>query len=271
MAGAGLISLFFKDLRWKLDSVDDSFSLTGQFTSTDLVENISANYAEFRSLGRAQPILMFEDNANDTMTFGVRFWAQHNGLFGFGILSDKIDDKVSQLRSLPRPVASLGRPRIFDFSLGESISMRCVVAGVGGISYDRARPMTGDLRGVTTSITLKRFEEYDVSVAGRAAESLVQPFLADDSYEIMAQKFYGEPVLGEALRRRNPELPLPRAGTFIHLPPKQSLANGFALTPQSPVLKKSDATDALRNEAFRRQAQRKKLVYTLGPEWNKVA
>lgn len=270
MAGPGLLDLFFKDLRWKLESADgDGFSLDGQFTTTDLVEDISANYSEFRTLGRAQPILMFNDNANDRMSFTARFWAQHNGLLG--LFADKVDDKVEALRGLAKPVSHLGRPRIFDFSVGEFISMRCVVETVGGIAYDRLRPATGDLRGVTASIVLRRFEEYSVELSGAAAESLVQPFLLNDSYEHLAQRTFGAPILGEALRRRNPNIPKPSVGTFIHIPPRATLTRGFALTPQAPTLAVNDANDERKRTFFKARKDKRTISYKLGPAWDKAA
>lgn len=269
MAGPGILDLFFKNLKWKLESVDDGFSLEGQFTTTDLVEDISANYSEFRTVGRAQPILMFKNNANDRMSFTARFWAQHNGVFG--LFADKVDDKVSDLRSLPKPVFALGRPRIFDFSVGESVSMRCVVDTVGGIAYDRLRPSTGDLRGVTAKIVLRRFVEYDVTLVGNASESLVQPFLANDAYETLAKRVFADPTLGEALRRRNPDIPRPSTGIFIHIPPHASLARGFSLTPQAPALEKTDVNVARRKALFKARKERVSVSYVLGSEWNRAA
>lgn len=267
MASPGIADLFFKDLRGRLESIDDGFVFEAQYSTTDLVENIAANYTEFRSLGRVQPVLMFDDEKSDTMTFTIRFFAQHNGLFG--LFGDSIDDKVEQLRSLPRKVAELGRPRIFDFVIGESIGFRCVVETVGGISYDRLRPATGDLRGVTASIVLKRYEEYDVTLSGgNAAESVVQPFLSNDSYETLTKRVYGVALLGEALRRRNPDKAQPAVGTFVHIPPQAKLTKGFALTPQSPALATNEANDARRKTIFKTHRARRRLSFSLGAEWD---
>lgn len=266
MAGKGLVDLFFKDLRWTLESEDDFFSLSGQFTTTDLQEQVSANYSEFRSLGRSKPIQMFMNENLNEMTFTARFHARHNGLFG--LFSDRVDDQAEDVRGLSQVVEKLGRPRIFTFSVGESISMRCVCISSGGIAYERLRPATGDLRGFTAQITLREYVEFDTSLSGRPAESLVQPFLGGDSYETIANRFYGDANLGEALRRRNPEIPTPKTGTFLHIPPKEIIGRGFALTPQSPALKKSPANDARRIALFKERSQKKTRVFTLGPEWN---
>jgi len=267
MAGPGLLSLFFQDLRWVLSSVDDGFKVEGQFTTTDLVEDISANYSEFRSVGRSQPILQFNDNANDKMTFTARFWAQHEGLFG--VFADKVDAQIEAVRSLPRVEPSLGRPRIFDFAVGDAISLRCVVDSVGGIAYDRLRPLKGDLRGFTAKIVLRRFDEYDVTLSGRAAESLVQPFLFGDSFESLARRYYSAPSLGEALRRRNPTV-TPAVGTFVHLPPAAKLAQGFALEPTSPALARTEANASRRRKLFRARKSRAAYAYTLGREWHRA-
>lgn len=263
----GLLDLFFKDLRWTLSSQDDDFVVKGKFTTTDLVEDIVANYAEFRSLGRPQPVLMFTDNASDKLTFTARVFAEHNGLLGF--LGDKVDDLINDLRSLPKPVAKLGRPRIFDFAVGESVSMPCVVETVGGIAYDRLRPATGDHRGCTAHIVLRRYEAYDATLSGRAAESLVQPFFEGESFESLAKRVYGNAALGEALRRRNPDKAVPAVGVFIHLPPAASLGRAFLLEPQSPTLEPTTRNLARRREAFRTR-HLQGVSYTLGAEWHGV-
>ena len=264
---AGLVDLFYKDLRWALISTDDQFSVHGQFTSVEVQERLAANYSEFRSLGRAQPILMFSDNDADVITFDVRVFAQHNGILG--LFGDKVDDLINDIRGLTKPVPKFGRPRIFAFAVGDAISMTCVVADTGPMAYDRLRPITGDHRGVTTTITLKRYEEYDVTLSGSQAESLVQPFYSGESYEGLCQRIYGNPNLGEPLRRRNPELPTPSVGEFIHVPPQASLRRGFALTPQSPALKSSDRNLA-RREAMFRDRNMTHRSYSLGADWDGV-
>lgn len=274
MAGLGLVNLLFQDLTWKLESQDDSFVVEGQFTTTDLVENISAEYQEFKSLGRAQPILSFKNNANTKMSFTAVFRARHNGLFGPltpGFGSDVIDNHLERIKSLPVPTKDLGRPRIFNFVLGQSVQFPCVVESVGGIAYERLRPLTGDHRAFKARISLRYYEPYDPSLSRNApAESLIIPFFENESYESLTQRIYGTPHLGEALRRRNPELTSPKAGDFVHVPPASVLASEKSVTPQSRTLDDSNDSTLRRRQYIAKRNAKSYRSHTLSPEWNKV-
>jgi len=269
MAGLGLLSLLFQDLRWELKSKDDNFSLKGQFTATDLVEDIAANWHEFSSLGRAQPVLTFKNNANDRMSFTAVFRTQHNGFpFLLGLGSDVVKTQIKKVRSLAKPVKDLGRPRIFDFLIGEGVEFPCVVDRVAGIAYEQLRPLTGDHRGFTATISLRRYEPYDPSlVGGSAAESLVLPFYGGESYESLTERVYGTPHLGEALRRRNPDKPAPKSGMFIHIPPSAVLANEEGRVPQSESLGDSEASVLRRRSHVTARNSRTYRSHLLGPEW----
>jgi len=145
--------------------------------------------------------------------------------------------------------------------------MPCIVKGVTGIAYDRLRPITGDHRGITARVSLERWTEYDYTLAGSAAESLVQPFRFGDSFEAIAGRVYGDPNLGEALRRRNPDKLEGGVGVFLHLPPESSLTSGFSLTPQSVTFAATNGASALRRSYFKTYKTTYRS-FSLGAEWN---
>ncbi len=262
---AGVTDLLFQSLNWKLTSQDDGKVIEGQFMPTDLVQNISANYAQISTLGRAQPILQFQNDELETITFTARIWAPHQGVAGLG--AETIEEIVDDIKALPRKDPDLGRPKIWEFTAGESLALVCIVKSIGGVRYDRMRPLDGTLRGVTFSMELWRFDEYDVSLSGGAgAESLVLAFKENESFESLGRRVYGDPNVGEPLRRRNPSLVVPTAGDLVHLPPKQNLTVGFSLEPVSVPLARTERQQTAQRDHFSRRA-RTYRSHVLGPDW----
>ena len=152
-------------------------------------------------------------------------------------------------------------------AVGDTLTMTCVVKTVGGIRYDRMRPFDGTLRGVTFQVELWRFDEYDVSLAGGGAESLVLALRENESFENLAVRVYGDASVGEPLRRRNPQFVVPEAGNLIHLPPKASLTVGFTLKADSVPLNPTDRQTTARRAHFALRAK-KHRSHVLGPEWS---
>ena len=263
----GIADLFLQSVTWRLTSLDfPGKVIEGQFPPTGLSEDISANYAVMETLGREQPILQYQRGELDKITFGAKVFARHQGLFGAG--ADDIEDLVFEIRQLPRRNIDLNRPEIWDFTLGDTdnLLMTCVVKSVGGVRYDRLRPLDGSLRGVDFQIELWRYEPYSADLTGSANESLVIARLSNESFEFIANKIYGDAIIGEPLRRRHPDKVVPVNGDLIRLPPKAKLTVGFVLEPASVALKPSEATDALRREFLDLRGGIFKS-HILGPDW----
>lgn len=238
----GIISdLLLPSLSWKLTSLDTSEVIEGQFIPQDLTENISSDYTSTQTTARGAPFVHFSAQGGRSITFTARVFAKHQGLFG--VLQDEVEDLVSKIRRCPSVDSALGRPHVWLFEAGQYVSMNCVVRSVGGITYDRMRPLDGSLRGISCRFDLLEFKDY-ATEATTSNESLVVPIFEGDSYELIASRHYGDPNVGEALRRRHPERPIPVAGEMIHIPPKASLLKGFRRTPQSKTLRDK----ALRSE-----------------------
>jgi hypothetical protein len=267
---------FYNDLVWRLVSRDDGSIVEGQFEPNNLRKALSARYAEARTLGRFTPILMFEDNTVESYSFVVRVWAQHEGTLpllgvvgGGGIAPDTVEDLVAAIEGLVRPDPRFGRPMIYDFTVGSVVALTCVVSEIGPVSFDKLRPSRGDFRGATFELTLLKYEEYDISLQSSLTESLVQPFLSNDSFESMAFRAYGNPNAGEPLRRRNPGLVNPNVGDLLHLPPEPLLLTGFEFEPQAPALAFSDEQDAVRRDHFKLRGK-DRVSFSLGPLWDKA-
>lgn len=260
-------SLFLQSVDWVLTSLDyPGHILTGQFSPTDLTEDISANYAELATLGREQPILQYQRGELIKIRFGAMIWAEHQGIFGLG--ADDIEDTVFEVRRLPQRDIDLKRPEIFDLTIGDTdnLHMTCVVKSVGGVRYDRLRPLDGSLRGVRFNIECWRYDPFDQDLTGSANESLVVTRKSNESFELMARKVYGSAAVGEPLRRRNPKKVVLETGDLIRFPPKANLTVGFVLEPASTAMKPTDRQLATRRDFFDLRS-RPFVSHILGIDW----
>lgn len=249
------MSILNSPVLWSLVSEDDGSTLEGQYEPQNMVENIAGAWAAQGTLGLAQPILQFIGGELDVITLDVKVYARFDPVWKFLqgplFLKDEdfdVGDLVERIRNLPRATPELGRPMVYLFSVGEQVSKRVVVKSVGGIRYDRFRPMKplgvggGEIRGVLCSFELWRYEPFDGKALISAAESLVTPAKEGETFEHIAARVHGDPILGEALRRRNPDLRTLAPGDLVHVPDASILRRELLpLKPQSLFLRDGDA------------------------------
>lgn len=259
----GFADLFIQDVKWTLVSLDDGTEIEGQFQAQNVRENVSGAWAQQGTLGLDQPILQFVRGELETIQFNVKVFARHQGLLGLagaagvggigaGIDAENIRATVDQIKNLARKDPDLGRPHVWVFAIGEEFSQQIVVQSVGGIRYDRFRPSDGSLRGVLFSMTLWRYEPFvPPETTTVVAESLVTSFKTGETYEHVAKRVHGDPLLGEALRRRNPDNRIPQEGDLVHVPSARILRlESLPLIPQSIPLKEGDAQRENKVNAF---------------------
>tara|TARA_Y100000004_G_scaffold164359_1_gene194444 strand:+ start:573 stop:1373 length:801 start_codon:yes stop_codon:yes gene_type:complete len=248
-----------KPVVWTLTSEDTGDFIEGQFRPVNLTENISATYAEQTTLGLGQPVLQFINNQADTISFTAKVWAYSQGLLGTGLgknslAQDDIEEVVEAIKELPRPSPDLGRPEVYILTVGATFSQRVVVQSVGGIRYDNMRPSQGgSMRGVTFEIACIRYVPIGEATA-TPAESLIYRAKTGDFYESITAAVYGRAILGEALRRRNPDRRELQEGDPVHVPPERILDRELTLKPQSTALKRTKAQQALQDSFFDKRA-----------------
>lgn len=250
----GFADLLTKTLTWTLVSQDDGTEIEGDFPAGEVVENIAGAWAEQSTIGLDQPVLQFVGGVLDTLSIEVRVFAKHRGALGTGIGADDIGDKVAQIRELARRDPDLGRPHVWLFAIGTQLSQRVVVRSVSPIKYDRFRD-DGTIRGIVCTFDMARYEPYSVSGLAEA-ESLVTPARTGETYEHVAARVHNDPLLGEALRRRNPDRRVLVEGDLVHVPTARILRREITpLVPQSIPLKAGEAQRANIVEAFRDRGQ----------------
>lgn len=222
--------------------MDNGTYIQGQFPPQQLTENVAGVWAEAGTLGLDHPILQFVRGALETITLDAKCWANHQGVLG--VLEDNIKEVVDQIRGLPRRDPALGRPHVWLLTVGDEFSQQVVVRSVGGIRYDRMRPFNKSLRGAMFSIEFIRYIEYTLEESAKS-ESLIVNVREGDFYESIAAREYGDPQMGEVLRRRNPDMLDLTVGDKLHIPPKDIARAELSLAPASLAMKSTTRSDQL--------------------------
>ena len=210
----GIVNTLFGQRSWFLKAEDGSNpkELQGQFEPEDLTENIRSNYSQTTSLNRSHPITQFISGDLETITFTATLW-NRDVLFG------KAEEHLNLLKNWTRRDAKLGHPPILNFWVGDGMvtMARCTIASLGGIKYHRPT-LGGLLKGVTLQITLNRYENFNLE--GDVGETRYHKSKEGDYYEMLTQREYGSAIMGDLIRKRNPDKPNIVVTDVIALPTK---------------------------------------------------
>lgn len=178
--------------------------ITGQFTAQGFSHDLGSVLAEAGGFSRTNPLLQWVGGQIESLSFQARLFSEHAN-------DQTARDKLEQLKLLRKPHQPLKRPPITRFFWGTAIpnGMSCYVESLGGIQYDEIRP-DGSIRGLSLNITLKRFTDFQVErtaveITERTPYHVVRE---SESYEMIAYRYYGDPLLGVPLRQQNPRFPM---------------------------------------------------------------
>jgi hypothetical protein len=117
----------------------------------------------------------------------------------------------------------LGRPPICVFTLGSGsiLSETCVVTSIDP-DIPPVRP-DGEPREIVLNITLQRYVPFALTTIDPTKPKKQSYFLVassgEASYEAIARRFYGNPLAGDRLRKRHPDMPMqPTVGAVVGIP-----------------------------------------------------
>lgn len=142
---------------------------------------------------------------------------------------------------------SLGRPPICVWTLGSWMQEMVLVVGVDPQILQRE---DGLPQRIDLTFTLKRYKPFSQMQIDPTKQPKESYYLvvtrAEANYEALARRYYGQPLLGDRLRKRHPEEPMrPEAGSKISIPPK-SIVLRELVQPEFHALDLSNA-EALDN------------------------
>jgi len=228
---------------WQITNLDTMEKIQPQMPMPDDGINISHGGAlvDQARFGEEEPITHWVHGTTRTITFSAVLFTRHTGE------RDLVGDLLEQILSLTRKDPNYGRPPICHFkygTFGETVLVEKADTNI--VSVDDS----GSPREVRLSITLRKytpFSQQRIDPTKPAKESFyLIATEAERSYEALARRFYGDPLLADVIRRRHPAEPFaPRVGDKIKIPPK-AIALQESLAPRFHALSLTDE-DAVDN------------------------
>jgi hypothetical protein len=242
---AAAASRFLPTFRtWRLVNTDVPGSIVeGDFEALGVTRNVSANYATHKALNQFKPITQYLSGNLDTLSFQGRLYQSH----GFDNITEKFNTLVAWTNRDP----DLRRPPIVLFSVGDGDTVYfdnalSIIKSISDIQYD-SPTVTGGVRGIAFTINLEEYAEF--SLENPPPPETRYARAKDGEYmELLAQREYGEPLLGDVIRKRHPALQIVEAGDVVKLPSFDAIRT-TAVIPRSIALqgltlrKESDQKD----------------------------
>lgn len=209
--GVALATKLIPNFRtWFLENLDGGQTLQGQFSPTPTTENVSANWAQHTALNRGNAILQFVNGNNDTLSFQGRFFREV-------VADSNPKEKLDLLKSWARIDASVRRPPVVHFYVGDGhVQMNAVITGISNIVYGRPTAL-GSLRDVTFQVDLLRFEPFSLDDEG-VTDTRYARAKDRDYHEMLAYQEYGNPLLGDYIRKLHPKQQTLTDGDIVKLP-----------------------------------------------------
>lgn len=272
---------------WTLEALDPGFEsgkFEGQFITENMEENIGSTLGETTTVNKDKPDFKWLHGEAEIFTFTTRLWASDS--------LKNINKTLHTLKNLARRNDELRRAPRCVFTAGSEISFNCFVRGIK-TKYDELRS-DGSLRGAIIDLTLQKIES-DIKT-DNAATSLASQLkfaggliagavglvatgkkLIDipggslhtidrtveakqgNTFESIAKKEYGNALLGDVLRRAQPEKANFKPGDKIILVEPSEIRQ-IAVTQQSIPLKSTQANTELREVFLSRLNRKTKIV-----------
>ncbi len=270
---------------WTLISqdFDSDLEFKGTFISENMSETVGSVLAENSTVNKEKPNQQWVGGESEIFTFQTRLFATNS--------FKNIKQDVETLKSLTRRDPKLRRAPIFLFTAGTEIGFTCFVKGVQFL-YDELRS-DGAIRGAVINITLQKIDEIIVENAATSLAAQIKfaagvitgaigigaqlgrvvnipggslhtidrthKVIAGDTFESIAKLEYGQALLGDVLRRVQPEFGNLKPGDDIQLVESTEIGQ-IQITQQSVPLKNTEDNLALREE-FLELRNRKTTIF----------
>lgn len=259
---------------WTLEGKDEGFKtrFQGQYIAQGMEESVGSVFGETISVGKQRSDFQWLHGEDEPFNFTARIFA--NSSF------NNIKQEIELLKSFSRRDKVLKRSPRALFTTGTEIGFMCFVKGVK-IQYDELRD-DGSIRGCIVSISLQKIEDTItenaatslrsqikfsagqisagaalfansarglIHIPGGSLHTVGRRFLVKqgDTFESIAAMEYGNALLGDVLRRAQPQKePITPSDEIILVERSDILT--ITVTPQSVALKNTFENLALRRE-----------------------
>lgn len=231
---------------WTLQNLETKQLVVGDFPAESVNRSHGNKWAEHNALGRAKPILQFLHGQAETLSVRVR-------LFATSIAFNKVDKDLTLLESWMYNALSKQRPPICCFWVGSGSSMMdCVIEEIGGIEYGKPS-ITGQITDISLSLNLREYSKFDIS-ANKIYETRYARTKRGEYYELLAEREYDDPMLGDVIRKRHPTKPVIQVSDVVKLPSVEAIratvVEPTSIQLQTAFGKKLTPQKSLRQEMF---------------------
>jgi phage protein U len=282
----GELTGFSNKKGWKLKNLDFPMQtpFEGDFPITDMAENVGSVISEITTVGKQTPLLQWVHGDSETITFTAVFYATTS--------FKNVTQKVNVLKQMARKEPKLGRTPHFLFTSGTEISHKCSIKGVRH-KYTELRS-DGTIRGFYADVTLQKLEaDQDTGFAPTSLASKIKfaagivagaaglyatarklkwipggslhsiertvDVVKNMSFESIARREYGNALLGDVLRRTQPEIADLKVGDKVELVDSKEIRQ-IAVTPQAIALKDTQVNINLREEFLSMRNRPTKII-----------
>lgn len=230
---------------WFIRNLDTDELVEPQFPmpGTGVVINQGGNIVSVPRFGEQVPVVHWTGGQQESFTFQAMLFTRDQDE------RQAVLDLFRQLKSLTEKDEDKKRPPICIFKYGIAISETVLIQSIGPtiLSIDSILFYP---REIQLSITMERyvpFSQLQADPTKPPKESfLLVASAAERSYEAIAKRRYGDPLLGDRIRKRHPGSPQqPEIGETLKLPPQSTILKE-PVVPAFHALSLTD-TDAVDN------------------------
>lgn len=234
--------------RWYIRNEDTGEIVQGQFPAEMVEKSIKNSWEQHTALSRSRSITQFINSESDKLNFSSMFFASDSGKF------EDVQSKIQKLESWAK--ASLtGPPPVVTFWVGNGhLERTCVIDSMASKYMEPASE--GDLRHVVFTINFLAYDAFSLSDT-ELFETRYHRGRERDYYEMLCFREYKLPLLGDVIRKRNPEQPQVTPGSIIPLPSVEAIRSEKVEPKSVPLAtafgRKDTPQRALRIDMFNRR------------------
>lgn len=212
---------------WFLKNLDNGEMEFGSFPATEVTENVGSTYANTFALNRQKAITQFLHGNLETISFTAKYFAV--------VAGQDIQSRVEKIKNWTRRDLDKGRPPVCQFWIGDQHARAefCLITNVS-VAYGRPGHL-GAMRDVTLNITLQRYDPFSLTETA-SFDTRYHMARTGDTYEMLAVREYGNPMLGVELRQRHPKQRRLDVGQIVKLPNRNGSIRRAKIEPKSVAL-----------------------------------
>lgn len=202
---------------WSIRNLDTGDLFIPQFPMDDdgLTYTVGGVIVDVQRFAQQHTVAQWVGGGQRTYTFRCLLFTR------FADEAGDVEEMLDTLVTLTEEDEGYGRPPICQFRHGNYLSDTVMVERVD--PNVRRTDMDGFAQEIHLPITLRRytpFTQQAIDPTKPAKESYHRSVSATEQmWEQMARAYYGDPMLGDRLRKRHPQYPFaPPLGTIVNIP-----------------------------------------------------